>query len=395
MKTIVKPLNKLRLSDTQQALVVLDNAIELPSSGKLINFLKHSNVHVIILSKSADPLDSFVKEVDKTLIRGCSIHEVKTLSTIDSTQRIVYEISKQYYLKANNNDQAIFEKLAEFTSGSPLIVDIAAQVLLKFVQENSDEPSEGLNKFADSVQLSKSRKFFHKSPLASSFRGIDDTYFQVRAISDTLTRLVPNITSVPPNHTDVWESESEYDSWDSIGALIQRCVTTPGEMLLLQALSIFGCIPIPIQLVTTMSSLIAQSSGHSHLGGILHERLMEAKLILRYPQPVVLHSSYTKDDKASEEPLFLYLPQYLASQLWLCNDIDQVMAVTVAYKALQKVIEEKNAELLHFYLGLIPPLEEKTALLDLGAVKKHCYEAVYELYLQLSHQLSSTNHTHA
>ncbi|XP_064402633.1 uncharacterized protein LOC135348378 [Halichondria panicea] len=395
-KTIDKPLNKLRLSDTQQALVVLDNAIELPNSGKLISFLKHTNVHIIILSKSADPIDSFVKEVDKALIRGCSIHEVKTLSTIDSTQRIVYEISKQYYLKANNNDQAIFEKLAEFTSGSPLIVDIAAQVLLKYVQENSDEPSEGLNQFADSIQLSKSRKVIHKSPpLASSLQGVEDTCFQVREISDAFTRLVPNVASVSPNHTDVWESESEYDSWDSIGALIQRCVSTPGEMLLLQALSIFGCIPIPIPLVTTMSSLIAQSSGHSHLGGILHERLMEAKLILRYPQPVVLHSTYTKSDKASEEPLFLYLPQHLASQLWLCNDIDQVMAVTVAYKALQKVIDEnsaKNPELLHFYLGLIPPLEEKTALL--AVEKKHCYEAVYELYLQLSHQLSSNNHTH-
>ncbi len=369
------------LSDTQQSLIVLDNATELPSSERLTMFMKHSNVHIIILSKSNDSLDSLVKAVDRSLIRGCTIHEVKTLSTIDSTQRIVYEISKQHYLKASNEDQATFEKLAEFTSGSPLIVDIATQALLKLVRDNSDEPSEALHVFAKSINLSHSRKKYS----AMSSTNADMSY-EVRAISDQLTRLVPEVTTVPPHHKDVWESESEYDSWDSIGELLKVCVSSSGEMLLLRALAIFGCIPIPLPLVTVMSSLVAKATGHSHLSGIFHERLMEARLVLRYPQPVVLHSSLTEANTANQEPLFLYLPQHLASQLWICDEVDQLMAISIAYKALQKVIQ-KNSDLLFFYLGLLPPLEEKTALLTDG---KQCYEAVYQSYLQLSHQLCNS-----
>ncbi len=367
----------MSLSETQQSLIVLDNTIELPTSERLTLFMKHSNVHIIILSKLNDSLDSLIKEVDKLLLRGCTIHEVKTLSTIDSTQRIVYKVMQQHYLKASNNDQAIFEKLAEFTSGSPLIVDIATQVLLKFIQEHSDEPSDALQKFGDSIHLSKSRKKCFD--LSSNV----DNCFRVRAISDQLTRLVPEI-AIKSSYKDVWESESEYDSWDSLAELLKLCVSSPGEMLLLRALAIFGCIPIPLPLVTAMSSLVAKATGHSHLSGIFHERLMEAKLLLQYPHPVVLHSSLTKTNTANKEPLFLYLPQHLANQLWTCDNLDQIMAISIAHKALQKCIE-KDSEVIFFYLGLFPPLEEKaSSLLSDG---KKCYEAVYQSYLQLSHQL--------
>ena len=199
------------------------------------------------------------------------MHKVKTLSTIDSTQHTVYEVFKKNQLSANNNDQRILEKLAEFIYGSPVIVDIAIHVLLKFIRE-SENPSDELNEFSKSIQLILSDKSALK--LHSTFI---ENPFQVRAISDELTRLAPDIASVPPTHRDAWESESEYDSWDSIAALLGHCINSPGELLLLRSLAIFGCCPIPLPLVITMSSFIAQSSGHSHLGGILHERLLALK----------------------------------------------------------------------------------------------------------------------
>ena len=383
LQVIKKPLNRLHLNETQQALFVLDNATKLPDSQQLLQLFKHSNVHIIILSKHSESLDPLVKKIDKVLIRGCKVQEVKTLSTIDSTQRIVYELFKKYQLSANNNDQRIFEKLAEFTSGSPVIVDIAINVLLKFVRECSESPSQGLNEFSKAIQLLRSGKSMLKLQATSN-----ESPFQVRAISDELTRLAPDIASVPPTHRDAWESESEYDSWDSIAALLDHCINSPGELLLLRSLSIFGCCPIPLFLVTTMSSFIAQSSGHSHLGGILHERLLEAKLLKKYPLPVVLHSSYTQSDNPIETQ-FVYVPQHLANHLWTCEVVHQLVAITLAYKTLKKVTDlpEKNSVSMHFYLGLILLLEEKSTLFK-GS--KQCFEEVFGLYLSTYHQLHAS-----
>ena len=376
IQTVEKPLNKLHLNETQQALFVLDGATELPSSHQLLQLFKNSNVHIIILSKHSEPLDPLVVEIFKVLMRECRIHEVKTLSTIDSTQRTVYEVFREYHLSANNEDQRIFEKLAEFTSGSPVIVEIAIHVLLKFIREFS---SDGLSKFADLVQLTKSRKNAIKS------KATIETCFQIRPISAELTHLAPEITNVSPNHQDVWESESEYDSWDSLAALLDCCISSSGELLLLRSLAIFGCCPIPLPLVTTMSSFIAQSSGHSHLGGILHKRLLEAKLLNKYPLPVVLHSSYSQDS-ISAELQFVYVSEHLANHLWTCELVDQLAAITLAFEALKKLIDfsQKSSIPMHYYLGLISLLEEKT---DLLKELKQCYGEVYGLYLRTYLQL--------
>ena len=372
----------MRLNETQQALFVLDNATELPNSQQLIQLFKHANVHIIILSKHSEALDPLVKEIDKVLIRGCKIHEVKTLSTIDSTQRTVYEVFKKHQLSANNNDQRILEKLAEFTSGSPVIVDIAIHVLLKFIRE-SENPSDGLNEFSKSIELIQSGKSAPKLQTTSS-----KSPFQVRAISDELTRLAPELASVSPTHRDAWESESEYDSWDSIAALLDHCINSPGELLLLRSLAIFGCSPIPLPLVMTMSSFIAQSSGHSHLAGILHERLLEAKVLKKYPLPVVLHSSYTQDNTPTE-PQFVYVPQHLANHLWTTELVDQLISITLAFRALKTfknfVIKQKSAT-KHFFLGLISLLEEKTVTVK----EKQCFEKVYGLYLSTYHELHTS-----
>ena len=383
LQTINKPLNRLRLNETLQALFVLDNAIELPNSQQLQQLFKHSNAHIIVLSKHSEPLDPLVKEIDKVLIRGSKVHEVKTLSTIDSTQRTVYEVFKKYHLSANNEDQRVFEKLAEFTSGSPVIVDIAINVLLKFVRECSEGPSQGLNKFSKAIQLMQLGKNAPKLQAA-----VNENPFHCRAISDELTRLAPDLASVPPTHRDAWESESEYDSWDSIAALLNCCIHSPGELLLLRSLAVFGCCPIPLPLVLTMSSLIAQSSGHSHLGGIFHERLLEAKLLKKYPLPVVLHSSYTQGNTRIETQ-FVYVPQHLANHLWTCEIVHQVVAIALAFKTLKRFLDlpEKNLVSIHFCLGLILILEEKSAF---SKVEKQCIGKVFGLYLSTYHQLHAS-----
>ena len=263
-------------------------------------------------------------------------------------------------------------------------MDITTEVLRKFIGEFSENPSEGLKRFSQSIKLSKSRKTVLKSQTA---HGFNEEYFQFRAISDELTRLAPDVAAIPPSHKDAWKSESEYDSWDSIATLLNHCNLSQGELLLLRSLAIFGCCPIPLPLVTTMSSFITQSSRHTHLSD---KKLLGFKLLKKYPLPVVLHSSYTQDNTLTvhTEPKFVYVPQHLANHLLTCGVIDQLMAVTLAFRALKSLVHrESSSATMHNYLGLIALLEEKTGLLK----EKQCFEEVYGLYLYIMLVTDSKN----
>ena len=377
-------MDRLKVNEIQQVLIVLDSATELPQSDSLIKLFKNSHVHIILLATHVESPDNLVREADRVLIRGCSIHEVKTLSKIDSTQRTVHCIFKEHHLASTNEDQEIFEKLAEFTSGSPVIVNIASQVLLKYMRENSDSPSVGLEKFSQAINLSNSRKAVRDS-LLSAHVEVDPSMVHVREISSELTRVLPEVTRVLSSHTDVWESNTEYDSWDSIEHLLDCCISSPEEMLLLRSLSIFSCSPIPMSLVTALSSLIAQSSNHPHLAGLYPEKLMQVNLVKIYPSPIILHRDLVHD-VTQNDPQYVYVPQHLSRYLWKCDPLDQILAVTVIQKAIKFVCRDGSPMEPSFILGLISILLDKVAEFN-GLFGKECYQDVYKLYLDLYHHI--------
>ena len=384
-QTIGEDLAKLQLNELKQALFVLDSTTELPQSESLLKLFKDAHVHIILLSKYFETPDNIVKEVDKKLIRGCSMHEIKTLSMIESTQRTVHCILKECHLAPTNEDQKIFERLAEFTSGSPVIVDIASQVLLKFLREAPDNLSAGLSKFADAIYLSESRT----SAKASSRREMP-TQAIVRTISENLTRVSSSITSVTSDNRDVWESNSEYDSWDSIGRLLDCYLTLPEEMLLLRSLSMFSCSPIPMYLVTELSSLISLSSNHPHLAGLLHTKLLEMGIIKIYPLPVIYHQSACQL-KPQTEPQYVYVPQHISSSLWIClNNEDRIVSLGIMYRTFLVLHHKVTILDAHFLLGLCSLLLEMFDF-NFELMGRDCYQEVYKVYLSLLDRIATVD----
>ena len=355
----------MHLNVTEETLFILDDATELPSSSQLLQLFKHSSIHIIILAENFEPLDPLAKEIDKVLLRGCKIHEVKTLSTIDSTQRTVYEVFKKNQLSANNEDQRILEKLAEFTFGSPVIVDIAIYVLLKFIKKFC---SEGLSKFSHVLELERRHKTAYGSYPRETF--------------SELTHPVSKVAHTIPTCQDNWESKNEFDSWDSFTALLDHCINSQEELVLLRTLAMFGCCPIPFPLLETMWSMIVQSSEHSHPYGI-HERLMGAKVLKIYPLPVVLHASSIRNNAPTELHVqFVYIPKHLSTYLWTQDPLDQMISITLAFRALKKFVQfaKKHSEFLQFCLALVSLLREKIGHLTDG---KLCSEKVQDLYLHI------------
>ena len=313
------------------------------------------------------------------------MHEIKTLSMIESTQRTVHCILKEHHLAPTNKDQKIFERLAEFTSGSPVIVDVASQVLLKFFCETPDDPSTALSKFANAIYLSETRT----SDKATTQRKMP-TQALVRTISENLTKVSSSITTVPSDSRDVWESNSEYDSWDSIGRLLDCCLSSPEELLLLRSLSMFSCSPIPMYLVTELSSLISLSSNRPHLAGLLHKKLLEMGIVKIYPLPVIYHPSACQL-KLQSEPQYMYVPQHISRSLWKClTDEDRIASLAVMYRTFL-VLDHKVTTLdAHFLLGLCSLLLEMIDF-NFELMGRDCYQKVYGVYLSLLNKISTVN----
>ena len=121
---------KLRTHENHQALMVLDGLSSLPQIETLLTILRGYHVHVIVINDiciNHHNQRQLIKEVDLNLVRGCKEHEVPPLSVINSQQRIVHSVMTKDNFAPNNDDQHKFEKLAELTIGSPVLVKIIAQ----------------------------------------------------------------------------------------------------------------------------------------------------------------------------------------------------------------------------------------------------------------------------
>ena len=183
-------------NEVKQVLFIFDSISQLPEP--LLQLLKSNHIHVIILSKCFEFPDGLVKEINHKLLRGCKIHDVMALAPTHSTQRLVYTLMKTFNFAPMNADQQRIERLVNFTEGSPTIIEIAAQVLLKYYN------------------------------------------------------LVP--------HDEIFLNFTGSLDSDSVTKLINSCGLSLQEQLLLNCLSMFGCCPVPLSLVAKMSYQIARIS---------------------------------------------------------------------------------------------------------------------------------------
>lgn len=367
MQIIGFDILKLRTNENQQALFVLDRMLSLPESEPLLKVLKGQHVHVIVLYQSYKSVDKLIKEVDYKLVRGCKVYDVKPLSVIHSTQRIVHSIVKSHDFTPTNQDQQTFEKLAEFTAGSPLLIEIVSTVVdacFRLKECPMQHLSEVLT--LDTTAQVKECK-------------VSDTV-TTKTISENVCKLVGDANIFLENPHDIWATHTQYDSWDSFLRLIDACDLTSQEKLLLDCLSIFGSIPVPFSVVTELASLIAKGGQKPHLAGTLHCKLLNYKLLQNYPQPLILHSSLYSSPSPNTK--FVFVPQQLSDCIWNnSEDVDKVCVVNLAFSTLSTLYQTTDIEsIAHFLCGACTLLLE-TCESNLTLIDKKCYQAVYNLLL--------------
>ena len=188
--------------------------------------------------------------------------------------------------------------------------------------------------------------------------------------------------SAGPPDQDFWHTNSHYDSWQAVTTLIGQCSLNTEEKLLLFAMSIFSCIPIPMGVVTEVSSMILQASQKPHISTNVYSKLFQMQLVKRYPLPVILHPSLGVQ-QSSTEPETVYVPQHIAQAIWkdMMSPLDKVVALSTMYKALCTLSDNQGSLEMGFLKGLSSLLVEMYEC-NYELMGKQCYKEVYKLYIR-------------
>lgn len=367
---------KLSVSEVRQALFVFDGLDHLPDSEVLLRLLKNQNVHIIVLHERYSPTDKLVKEIDHKLIRGCAVLTVEPLTMIHSTQRIVHSFMKDYEFTPTNNDQIVFEKLAEFTSGSPTLVDIASQLVHSCFELNRGT----IQHLAKLLSL--------KSKIqATENYSTGQLYQATRAVSSNMGGIIGDVkdynTPQQDYSRDIWTTNTEYDSWDAVLTLIDACKLSSEERLLLDSLSLFNFSPIPYSIIAELASMIANSCQKPHLAGTLHCNLFKYRLVCDYPHPVIFHD-LVRDSSQHDPDSFklVYIPHHISQCIWKnLEEVDQVVVINLVFHTLCTLYQTKEHSNFCFFNAVCSLLLE-TCDSNFELIGKECYQQIYSLFLR-------------
>ena len=365
-------LEELELTELKQSLLILDGLSQLPTSESLLQLMGNRYAHCIVLFDDCLSPDTLVRTIDHELLRGCKVHHLEPLSMIQTTQRIVYSMQQVSHFCPSSKDQAIIERISKMTSGSPVLVNIVACLLSSFLGNVSEDPRKVLEDFEQSLFTDFERC---KSPSdSSSLRSLSPlSNSSERSLSSNVQESLSSIDVLSPECRDEWDTPSSYDSWDTLTGLLEAGQFGIETKLLLDCLSHLGSGPIPVNIVSSLSTLITKTSGKTHLAGSLLNQLMDKGFVKLYPSPVVIHANL----KEETDIQFVYVPKYVGDYFERNLDHpDKAIALSVCYRTLSDTSFSYSSILF----GLLRSLMEFFEL-NSDEFGNQCYSKVYKLYL--------------
>ena len=215
------------------------------------------SVDVIIISNGH--AEETRHHVRSSLNRPVSVYEVKPLSELHATQRLVYSVQSSFHLPPIAADQSAFQQLAHLTMGSPILIRIV-QYLLHHNMKHSNTPSEGL---------------------LNTVHSIEDMLDDDDVLSTSRLAIVSAVCS-------------------TLSTAAQR---------LLHCLSCLDGLPVPLECIENIANMIQPA------GQPLVTELRQAAVLLGYPSPVVIPTTVQ-----SQSPL-LYVPVTVVETIWSASSL--------------------------------------------------------------------------
>ena len=135
------------LMSTPHILIIFDNISAIPLTPFFKELLKNTNTHIIVTFNPTQKPKDLIKMIDRELIRGMNTIDLKPLSSLLTTQRLVHAIMKGCdtddfipYIE----EQKMISHITEQTGGSPDIIDVTSTMLAERLAKGDVEQRRGI-----------------------------------------------------------------------------------------------------------------------------------------------------------------------------------------------------------------------------------------------------------
>lgn len=193
-------------------LLIVECMVRVPAQTSwLYMMLNRRNTHTILAVHSDLHMTKLTKEISVKLLRGVDLMQLKPLSEVQATQRLVYAICSNCDFVPHNLEQGMLAQIAEQTLGSPDLVEVTAALIRKYIEyPDAAEGTDFLKQFYEDVCCEEDKVTI--------------------ANDDYAKRLLTGFD------------------------------LSPDDMFFLSTLSLLACVPIPALLVETIQLLVCAAS---------------------------------------------------------------------------------------------------------------------------------------
>ena len=331
----------------------------------------------------------FVKTIDRELIRGTNVIDLKPLSSLHTTQRVVHAIMKGCDTDdfiPYNEEQRTLSLITEYIGGSPDIIDVTSTVLVERLSQEDGikQRRKVLEEFCEDVIEREDSERNSESP-------------ELTKAEEQFPLSMVATESVAKTKCDDDEDKAlKTSTVVSFTSNLLKYLNLPQtDYFLLMALHWFGPIPIPHKLIEILQSLIMSANKSQSPSKGPFVNLLSSKLLRVYPSTVIVtptsstpsYSTPTstasiKSDSASALSLihdsdFYYVPQLICDAIkHQLEPMDKDFSLTATLKALKHCCKEDGQDLTHV-AGLTNILSNRTNEQNI------CFQDIYRLYLSL------------
>lgn len=306
--------------------------------------------HTIILSSGYIAAEKVTNMAHKELIRGCNVVTLKPLTWIQSAQRVVYHLMSLYDVCPMNEDQELFQELAELVRGCPRVIDLVCHSINALTMHHRGGVMQGLRKFKIQV--------------------LEPTWNEVDQLSST-------------------------GDW-CLGVFISKLLSSLNlsalTLFALSCLSLFNSAPCHISLLHSLEKYLIEL-----LPGVRfdwEQDLHHNCLVCPYPRPMILlplEERVRKRDTFFTDRCF-YVPDIISSTVYgLMEPKDKVMSCGVMQRVLGSLLLKKDCKeshKLHFHQlqhQLLTTVRE-----DVVNFSEDIFNAVFQQYISTKNNEGKT-----
>ena len=294
------------ISHKQKKLIVLHNFTSLKACACIINEMESTSVDIIIVSNELTCKEKIAEYFSTHLNRGCNTIEVTNLDSISIKQRILYGLLEKDSFIATDSDRAMFTLLSEYSRGAATIVHMLTSLMQRF-----DDNREGFNFVKDQLNI-LCQKVTDSQYISQRHHGL--------ILLQNLSMFIKNLLSPP--------------AWG-----------------LLNSLSIFGSIPLPLLYVMKLENLITSHANKEKPCNPTSksplEELKGNSIIRKCPNPVVYHE-YLDGKHVNDDTQLFFIPKLICDAIKNELNYDNRIALIYAQSALESVVTESpNLSFIH------------------------------------------------